>query len=331
MALALGGSGCDGCSDDAERPETAGETPGETPPDEAHEPPAKAIRVIRGTGTAGERALHPGEGFDRGELVQASEGSRLAFDLAREVHIELMAGGRAIVGSSTPAEVIVASGMARVTLPPEGSSARPPLWVGTPCGSVTISGSGDVLVAVLPSSDVWVTILGGLARLSRGDVEGEARAPEEVELRPGKAILLGRTSINEPVDGATTLEAAVDAARAVGERLPPLEGEALSARLSDLAERFDEAAGWLEAHIVRGRELDAEQRAASTSDPERARGLVRDIIAHGQALLALKKVVLTRYEQLVATATFAKSQGTALDPDPLAARAPRMNALFPVE
>jgi hypothetical protein len=227
--------------------------------------------------------------------------------------------------------VILVTGTARVTLPPEGSSARPPLWVGTPSGSVMVSGSGDIFLAVLPSGDVWVASLGGLARLSRGDASGDAHEAAEVDLRPAKAILLGRASIGEATDGPATLAAAVEAARALGTSATALEGEALTARLSDLAARFDEAAGWLEAHVVRGRELDAEQRAASASDPERARGLMREIIAHGQALLTLKKVVLTRYEQLVATATFAKSQGTALDPDPLAARAPRMNALFPVE
>jgi len=277
-----------------------------TPHEIAAAPSRSGGRVARLDGVArrdGE-PLAVGDHFGPGELLETDEHAHVAVDLVREVRVEIGAGAELRRGAVGEAELFLHRGTLRGTLPPVGGGSRPPLRVGTPAGTVVVPGAGDVLIAALPSGDTWVAVFSGAAVLSRGEFQGEAgeRRTEGTRLLEGSAALLGRTAVAEPTEAPERVEAGWAAAGQLIEAAPGITGASRRGAAEAAGARFDEAAAWLVAERTLGRTLADQQRSLMETDPEGARALTRDIVAHSQRLIRLKVIVLGRYEQAAAAA-----------------------------
>ncbi|MBW2462352.1 MAG: hypothetical protein JRH11_11960 [Deltaproteobacteria bacterium] len=283
-----------------------------TPHEIAAAPSRSGGRVARLDGVARRdgQPLAVGDRFGPGELLETDEGAHVALDLVREVRVEIGAEAEVRRGSVGEAQLFLHRGTLRGTLPPVGGGSRPPLRVGTASGTVVLAGAGDVLIAALPSGDTWVAVFSGAAVLSRGDFQGEAgeRRTEGTRVLEGHAALLGRAAVAEPTEAPERVDSGWAAAQQLIEAAPRAPGANLEGLAEAAGARFDEAAAWLVAERTLGVTLADQQRTLMDSDPEGARELTRDIVAHSQRLIRLKVIVLGRYEQAAAAAGVADGE-----------------------
>lgn len=242
-----------------------------------------------------------------------SGASALVLDLREGGRVTLQPETTARVGSEAPAQVILASGVLHAELPPEGGSARPPLRVGTPSGSVVIEGSGEVWVAANAAASTFVAALSGRVDAVSFDDAGTLRT---ITLQPGQSLVLGAA---EPSDGPRDADAARAACRLVIESASPtLPAEDLESALARLLPDLEAA----EAEVRRGEELRGGVRPDPGSSEAAARQ--RELVEHGRALILRRRSLLTRFEILRARALRAArgSEG----PDPSAQQRPRVRA-----
>jgi hypothetical protein len=253
----------------------------------------------------GDQPARGGSPLRAWDELRSAEDSRAAIDFHPEVRLSLLPETRMVVGGYVRAEAIVSLGTVRGELLPSGTAARPPLRIATPAGVVVIEGSGDAVVAVLPSGEAWVAVLDGQCDVGRGEVEGEEDERSETRLRvtEGGAVLLGRASIAEPTRGPTTFDEALGTIAALRESAEAADARALGPRLEAAVRHYDEALAWLDAEIERGAALEREQREATESgNREKARELVRELVGFTQRRMRLRAIALTRWEQVDALA-----------------------------
>ncbi len=279
-----------------------------TPEDTRPPPLARVVRVENlqeSTFRAGQRL---------GDTATIESGaSALVLDLREGGRVTLQPETTARVGSEAPAQVILASGVLHAELPPEGGSARPPLRVGTPSGSVVIEGSGEVWVAANAAASTFVAALSGRIDAVAFDDAGELRT---ITLQPGQSLVLGAA---EPSDGPRDADAARAACRLVIESASPtLPANDLETALARLLPDLEAA----EAEARRGEELQGGVRPDPGSSEAAARQ--RALVEHGRALILRRRSLLTRFEILRARALRAARDGE--DPDPSAQQRPRVRA-----
>ena len=146
--------------------------------------PIAAEGLVQSTGTV------PDDGASRGALSLA---------LAEGAVIELGSASALWFGTEAPAEVVVLHGRCRATLSPQGNSPRPPLRIATAAGVAVIGGSGDVLVAALPSRRMFVAVLGGMVEVHAAAALEVASAPPVDDPRsPGSAARRPSRTIDPP-------------------------------------------------------------------------------------------------------------------------------------
>jgi hypothetical protein len=277
--------------------------------DDSRPPPlARVVRVENlqeSTFRAGQRL---------GDTATIESGaSALVLDLREGGRVTLQPETTARVGSEAPAQVILASGVLHAELPPEGGSARPPLRVGTPSGSVVIEGSGEAWVAANAAASTFVAALSGRIDAVAFDDEGALRT---ITLQPGQSLVLGAA---EPSDGPRDADAARAACRLVIESASPtLPAEDLESALARLLPDLEAA----EAEARRGEELQGGVRPDPGSSEAAARQ--RALVEHGRALILRRRSLLTRFEILRARALRAARDHEG--PDPSAQQRPRVRA-----
>ncbi|MCU0675036.1 MAG: hypothetical protein MUE69_19875 [Myxococcota bacterium] len=279
-----------------------------TPEDTRPPPLARVVRVENlqeSTFRAGQRL---------GDTATIESGaSALVLDLREGGRVTLQPQTTARVGSEAPAQVILASGVLHAELPPEGGSARPPLRVGTPSGSVVIEGSGEVWVAANAAASTFVAALSGRVDAVAFDDAGTLRT---ITLQPGQSLVLGAA---EPSDGPRDADAARAACRLVIESASPtLPAEDLESALARLLPDLEAA----EAEARRGEELQGGVRPDPGSSEAAARQ--RALVEHGRALILRRRSLLTRFEILRARALRAARDSDG--PDPSAQQRPRVRA-----
>jgi len=277
--------------------------------DDSRPPPlARVVRVEdlqESTFRAGQRL---------GDTATIETGaSALVLDLREGGRVTLQPETMARVGAEAPAQMILASGVLHAELPPEGGSARPPLRIGTPSGSVVIAGSGEVWVAANAATRTFVAALSGRVDAVSFDDAGALRT---VELQPGQSLVLGAT---EPSDGPRDADAARAACRMVIESASPTHPvEDLQPALARLLPDLEAA----EAEVRRGEELQGGVRPDPGSSEAAARQ--RALVEHGRALMLRRRSLLTRFEILRARALRAARGNEG--PDPSAQQRPRVRA-----
>jgi len=264
------------------------------------------VNEVRGTVTRGDAPLAVDDVFAQGDVIQTGEDGKAVIDLVREMRIEIGPSAHVTRGELREGELFLHAGALRAELPPIGGGSRPPLRVGTAAGAVVLGSAGHVMIAALPSGDAWIVAFSGAAEISRGEIRGEGqdRSNDSTMLLEGQAIVLGRSEIAEPTEAPDRVDAGWTSVAALmsANGAPPADRTALVVHARG---RYDEAAEWLGAELERGEALADEQREAVGSDPARARELTREIVAHSQRRVRLKKIALGRYEQLAAALGFA--------------------------
>jgi hypothetical protein len=265
------------------------------------------VREVTGAVTLDGEAMTADDAFEAGSVVRTEADGKVVVDLAREMRIEVGGSSQVTRGELRDTELFLHRGAIRADLPPVGGSSRPPLRVGTPAGVVSVGGAANLLIAVLPSGDVWTVAFSGAAELTRGEVRGDEgeRRISKTPLLEGEARLLGRGSIAEATEAPDRVQGGWAAAAQLAEGTTALPAAQVQRLAEGARQRFDEAAGWLAAELERGAALAAEQREIAQSDPERARELTREIVVHSQRRSRLKQIALSRWEHLAAAEGFA--------------------------
>lgn len=277
--------------------------------DDGRPPPlARVVRVENlqeSTFRAGQRL---------GDTATVESGaSALVLDLRDGGRVTLQPETTVRIGAEAPAQVILAQGVVHAQLPPESGSARPPLRLGTPSGSVVIEGSGEAWIATNATGSTFVAALSGQVDAVAFDDADELRT---ITLRPGQSLVLGAA---EPSDGPRDADAARAACRLVIESASPNEAAPdLESALAGLLPDLDAA----EAEVRTGVELHGGVRPDPGSSEAAARQ--RALVEHGRALILRRRSLLTRFEILCARALRAArgSEG----PDPSAQHRPRVRA-----
>ncbi len=271
------------------------------------------VREVTGTVTIDGEPMRESDAFDAGRVIRTGEDGKVVVDLLQEMRAEIGAGTEVVRGTLREGELYLLRGTLRATLPPVGGSARPPLTIGTPAGTVNLGGAADVLVSALPSGDTWVVTFSGAAELSRGLAtdEGEERRLTKLALLEGEARVLGRSAIAEATRAPARVEGGWAAAAQLVEATPAIAPRGAQALAEAARAHFDEAADWLATELARGEALANEQREVAQSDPTRARALTREIVVHSQRRSRLRQIALARFQQLVAAEGFAGAEVSA--------------------
>ncbi len=264
------------------------------------------VRTVEGSVTLDGEAMSAEDAFEAGGVIRTEADGKVVVDLVREMRVEIGASSHVSRGALREGQIYLHRGVIRAELPPVGGSSRPALRVGTPTGVVSLGGAGDLLIAVLPSGDAWVVAFSGAAELSRGEAEGDEgeRRLSKTVLLEGEARLLGRGSIADATEAPERVRAGWAAATELVSGTPALAAARAAALVESARSAFDEASGWLSAELETGETLAAEQREVAQSDPERARELTREIVAHSQRRSRLKQIVIARWERLAAATGF---------------------------
>lgn len=207
--------------------------------------------------------------------------------------VRIAEGSQAAVAGMAPFQVILSLGRAHAVMPPAGNVERPTLRIATPSGTIEIAGSGEVWVEVARDGRAWAATLSGFATAASGAV-GDDGGPVETPVPAGRAALLARGEVDVRV-GPERLDDAQRVAR-----------EALSGAGDPVEDAHAEATGDLvetlavvEEQARAGEALASAQRSA---DPAEARRIQRDIVAHAQRMLRLRRGLLVRWERARATA-----------------------------
>ncbi len=291
-------------------------------------PPARLAR-LSGTVTVDGAAARAGVGVDAEATVEVPADGTAVLVLRDGARLELEPGAIARVVTQGPAQVLLVRGGGFVTQPAAGNSARPPLRVATPAGTLEIGGSGSAYVAAFGNGTAWVAALDGAATVSTGEADSRRRL-RETELAQGQAVAVaGR--IAEPTEGPARLPAAraASAALAAGEGVGEGDPEAGARGLAAEVERLDQALRWLETETRHGGELTAQHRAAvQASEQDESRRLQRELVAHSQELYRLRRLAHARWERVRAQRLWLGLLDAAPSPDPVAARADRVAGLL---
>jgi hypothetical protein len=268
---------------------------------------AGRVREVQGAVTLNGEPMTAEDPFEAGGVIRTEADGKVVVDLVREMRVEIGASTHVTRGALREGELFLHRGAVRAELPPVGGSSRPPLRVGTPSGVVSLGGAGNLLIAVLPSGDVWAVAFSGAAELTRGEVAGDEgeRRLAKTTLLEGEARVLGRGSIADATEAPDRVTGGWTAAAQLIEGTAALPAADARGLAEAAGERFDEAAGWLAAELERGAALAAEQREVAQSDPARARELTREIVVHSQRRSRLKQLALSRWDQLAAVEGFA--------------------------
>jgi len=303
-----------GCGDDADRTERAAVSEGAaqdlpaTPPP-APRPPPRPPRVVRVVGEGGPD-LRVGAQVAHDVPIH-SGGAHLVLDFPDGARIELGPHSVAAVGTEGAAEVFLGEGRVRASISVSGGSARPPLRIGTPAGTLSIEGAGDVVVAVGPGGRAAAAVLSGVASVGQGR-EGEGGRPVEEGLQAGQYAIVGDDGVRTR-SGPSDLEAAW---AQVEEGAEVSSESATEDRVAARRARRDEletCLGRLETLVARTDTLGA--GAAGAEQVNRAAQRA-EVVAHAQRLGRLRRVCRTRYERLRALELASDGEGGGGEPAP---------------
>lgn len=322
----LGGSGC---SHESARglgePRVSG--PGATsataPDDRASAPPAR-VGLVEGEVVLEGVPAVSGAGVEAGQAVALRNAGRLSLDLLVGARVTLFGNGAVVVAEPPDQGVWLTGGIAHVADPPGGVGTRAPLRIATPAVTVELQGAGDVVVTIEPSGATHVAVLNGRVELTTGEVDVRRRL-RVTELGPATMVRVAER-VEEPGPGPARLEEAIEAARAILGRASGGSPGAAVARIATA--RLDEAMRWLELEQRRGRDLTARHRAAvQAGRSDEAMQYQREIVAHAQAVHALRQLVITRWERVIVAARAHSRDPRTLD-DEVVARRERLRNLL---
>lgn len=189
----------------------------------------------------------------------------------------ILRDGRARADEMTTQLVVLAEGEMHITVPAVGASARRPVRVATPRGTLTLAGNGEAWVSTGDGGTLMGVIRGlGHAQVPPADPADSVR---EVALRPGRAWLVGAEEVLEIGD---TLAAFIEAGRPVRvSRATPRGLVDLSLEAAVSAARAEVARGEALADVQRGLRTGED---ATEADREAAREAQAGLVAHSRRL-----------------------------------------------
>ncbi len=297
-------------------------------PHGSHGPPPIAVRVTHVTGSVTELGtqdtLHQGATLPAGSVLETGSDGAITLDWRLGGHVAVGADSRVRVGGEAPAELVVGRGGVRAVLAPTGNSARPPLRIGTPAGTVVIGGTGDVWVEVLADGTSWIAVLGGQCAVQQGGADADGQ-PVAHPFVAGQAVRFGPG--DRPPGSPSTAPGRLEAAGAQGAALAAkARARSAAARkhaLLTTATALEAVVGSLEQARAESLKLEAAQRAVARTDANKARALLGRLVASGQTRERQSMLVRTRWERLEAEAMAA---GVSGDGDPVGPRRARVRA-----
>ncbi|HJK89905.1 MAG TPA: hypothetical protein RMH85_00795 [Polyangiaceae bacterium LLY-WYZ-15_(1-7)] len=274
-------------------------------------PLARVARVGGRPGTP--RPFRRGQGLGPTATLRTGA-EELVLDLRDGGRVELAPHAIARLGDEAPAQLFLGAGQLYASLPPVGSSPRPPLRLGTPAGTVEIGGSGEIWITALPTGSVWVGVLGGRA------VAHPAGAEEPVEILAGRSYVLGGEA---PTDGPDDRVTAAQLGTQLIEQSSPANAPDT---IPPALEALDAALSRVEAVRREGEALTDRHREAVAAGSDEARAIQRELIEHSRTLGRVRRALLGAYETARARALWAQAS-----PDPTAQRRPRIRAALGLE
>ncbi len=267
-------------------------------------PPA-ILGEIRGGGavTIDDVASIEGAPVEVGSvLAHVGEGS-VALELSAGARASLHGEGAMLLAEPPDRGLWIARGVVHVADPPSGMGQRSSRRVATATATIEFVGAGDVVVTVDATGATRVAVLAGAVDVSNGEVDARRRL-RVVRVVAGLATRIA-DRIEEPAPAAAVrLEDALEEALALeGPPDPSASAPPSVPTLAASTARLDEAMRWLEIEEHRGRELTTRHRAAvQAGRSDEAMQRQREIVAHAQAVHALRQIVLARWERFALSA-----------------------------
>lgn len=273
----------------------------------APKPPVSVVRralvrvaALEGSPLRDGVAVTVGQEIGHGATLTIARGERVALDVARSGRVSVDGPALVQLGSDSDGQLLVASGVVTVLVPPAGDGILISQRIATPLTTFMFRPGTTGVVAIDRSGAVLVNVIDGAGEVLSTEIvapEKQAGAAPTQEVNRGAAQRLGS-------DGVTMLKPAEDLTDALTKARK--FADAASKTPVDSLGTFgtgqravDECLIALVDEVAEGKRLELRHKqavaAASTDD----RGAIqRELAAHGQRLFRLRRVLMARWERV---------------------------------
>jgi hypothetical protein len=298
----------------------------------AKQPPPRVTTVVRVAALQGapqhlDAPLTVGATLRDGAGVALAAKEMLALDVAQSGRVNVEGPARFQLGTDAAAQVLLASGVISVNVPPAGDGKLIPQRIATPRATFTFRAGSLGVIAVDARGDVLVHVVAG-----RAEIVPVADGPA-AHVDTGAAKRLDAETITDLKPGEDLSSALLKAqafVRVAEKTSARARAEAASALQRAAVDKLSAAASALATETEQGAQITASHKQAIASGDAAQRSVhQRALAAHGQRLFRLRASVLGLWERLqVATLAIASDDAARAT---LAAWRDRLDPVLPRE